>query len=268
MKDRHAQSHPLVARLLEIYRTAGARSLVTRITLAAIVAAEAACAFIYWATDLQFRTVTGEFIGYALPLLLALGIAGVMAAVLVSALEVVVDSERELADLARTDELTGLSNRHALGETALREVARARRFGSPLSVLVLDVDRFKSINDRLGHLAGDALLRHLATLCRRRMRRHDVAVRLGGDEFSLVLSGTETLGAATLGLRLIEDVRASSVSWRGRRIQYAISVGVAGFDAGDDDLDGVLARADACLYEVKRTGGGGLAVWDDGPSLL
>jgi diguanylate cyclase (GGDEF)-like protein len=148
---------------------------------------------------------------------------------------------RTLRTAATTDPLTGVANRRAWEAEAARHLARAVRTGEPLSFALLDLDRFKEVNDREGHGAGDDLLRDLAQGWSARLRQADLLGRYGGDEFVLCLPATDEDGAR----EILEQLDATH--------PFAWSVGVATARAGDT-LSGVLARADSDLYQHKRSG--------------
>jgi diguanylate cyclase (GGDEF)-like protein len=157
-----------------------------------------------------------------------------------------------LLQLSRTDPLTGLWNGRAFRERLTEEVARARRYGDPLCLLLIDVDGLKAINDRGGHTAGDAALVRVAEALRRAARRTDLASRWGGDEFALLAPSTAAEAAATLGERVRALVRDTS---RMAGEEMTVSVGVAALAAEDDDAgERLRARADAALYAAKREG--------------
>jgi len=157
-----------------------------------------------------------------------------------------------LAALSRTDPLTGLSNLRDLFERLRTELVRARLQQAPLSMLVIDLDGLKAINDRHGHRAGDAALRALADAIRSQLRATDLGARWGGDEFAVLAPNTSTRAAFALGERiraLILERRAAS--------PLTGSIGVATTDPGSDDrLDAerLLRAADAAMYEAKRRG--------------
>jgi diguanylate cyclase (GGDEF)-like protein len=148
-----------------------------------------------------------------------------------------------LRTAAATDPLTGVANRRAWESEAARSLAHATRTGEPLTFAILDLDDFKGVNDRLGHGAGDQLLRELATGWTHRLRGADLLGRYGGDEFVLCLPGTDRSGAE----EILERLAASH--------EFAWSGGVATLEEGDT-LGTVLARADADLYRQKRSGRG------------
>ncbi len=162
--------------------------------------------------------------------------------------------KEELARQATTDELTGVRNRRSLLETARQEFTRARRYGHPLSVLMLDIDHFKDINDRHGHDVGDRVLRAVADACRGELRDSDVLGRLGGEEFGVVLPNTSREGAMAVAERLrncIDGLRLGGA--RGAHIAPKVSIGVACMH-GASRIEAVLKRADQALYAAKAAG--------------
>jgi len=157
-------------------------------------------------------------------------------------------------NLARTDELTGLNNRRAFTELCGRALEQARRYARPLALVMLDIDHFKDVNDTYGHAAGDRVLQALAEAIRRTARDPDIAGRLGGEEFAVMLPETGGAEATTLAERLRHVVAALRVPHEGATISFTCSFGVA---ARMDDvtvLDTLLSRADAALYRAKRQG--------------
>lgn len=162
--------------------------------------------------------------------------------------------KEELARQATTDELTGTRNRRSLLETARREFARAARYGHPLSVLMLDIDHFKRINDSHGHDVGDQVLKAVADAFRRELRESDVLGRLGGEEFGVILPNTGDEGAAAVAERLRARIDAMRLSgdWGGD-ITPKVSVGVA-CAQGVSRIEDVIKRADQALYAAKAAG--------------
>ena len=163
---------------------------------------------------------------------------------------------RRLEELATTDALTRLLNRRALLDRLSVEVDRARRFKSQLSLLMLDLDHFKTVNDQHGHLAGDNILREIGTLLAGAVRTIDVVARYGGEEFVLILPETSTEGAAVFAERLRERVAERSFDQEGLPgLHLTCSIGVATFPsprvASTEDL---FARADEALYRAKSGG--------------
>ena len=160
----------------------------------------------------------------------------------------------ELHRRSRRDALTGVMNRRALDDALADEAHRAQRLGVPFSVLMIDADHFKSINDRFGHAAGDRALQHLATLMGAQMRDIDRLGRYGGEEFLVLLPGTALEQAAQAGERMRERVEAVPLMWQGAPMPLRVSVGIAAWRGADDALEPLLARADAALYGAKRAG--------------
>jgi diguanylate cyclase (GGDEF)-like protein len=156
---------------------------------------------------------------------------------------------------AITDPLTGLWNRRYMAETLEREVARALRFGHEISLIIIDVDDFKEINDRQGHLQGDIVLETVANVVREATRSIDVAARYGGDELAVVLVETGREGAMTLGERLGERMRKTEVPLReGGSMGVTISIGVATLPDSADTLESLVDAADHALLRAKRAG--------------
>jgi len=161
---------------------------------------------------------------------------------------------QDLRRLAAIDPLTGVLGRHGLAEQGQRLFAAMHRHHRPLSALLLDLDHFKSVNDSLGHEAGDRLLRHLVERARLVLRGEDVLARLGGDEFVALLPGTDAQGARVVAERLRQALDAVHLDVRGERLPAPLSIGVAQARE-DDELDGLLRRADQAMYRAKRAGG-------------
>jgi diguanylate cyclase (GGDEF)-like protein len=162
---------------------------------------------------------------------------------------------REAAEaLARTDELTQLRNRRAFYELGVLAVEQAKRYGHPLSLLVLDIDRFKAINDGHGHAGGDRAIQAVADLLRANVRATDIAARLGGEEFGMLLPETASADAQRLAERVRTGVAALRVPHQGAEIAFTCSIGVAERDPASETLDALLGRADQALYQAKRQG--------------
>ena len=162
--------------------------------------------------------------------------------------------EFKLVKLAATDSLTGLPNRRYFVETSDLEVERINRFGGTASLIIVDLDRFKSINDTYGHAGGDEALRCVAHACEGRLRRGDILARIGGEEFALMLPGTHERGALVLAEKLrkmIEDTRVPNA--RGE-FSITASFGIAEIRTGDKGVVDALHRADTALYAAKKSG--------------
>ena len=159
---------------------------------------------------------------------------------------------REARQLADLDALTGLHNRRYFHETLAREVARAQRYDRQLALIVFDLDDFKAINDRIGHLSGDAVLAETAERVRDVVRSADIACRVGGDEFAVILPESSTADADQLYHRLRGAVSSRPVGQAGR---LSLSAGIADL-LPDDDPTGFFERADEALYRAKELGKG------------
>ncbi len=161
---------------------------------------------------------------------------------------------RSLEEMAITDALTGLYNsRHFYGRIEI-EVSSAGRYGTPLSLLMLDIDDFKEYNDTFGHLEGDGVLVRIGDVFRECLRKSDSAYRYGGEEFALILSRTHTPEAVAVAHRIREEIEASELSPRpGHSMRITASIGVAEHRPGESAAD-FIRRADQALYESKRQG--------------
>jgi len=160
---------------------------------------------------------------------------------------------QQLAAAARTDPKTGLLNATAWQREADAEVTRALRVGTPLALLLVDVDHFKRVNDNHGHLIGDEVLRALAGELRQQVRESDVVGRFGGEEFTVLLPRTDDVGAYGIAERLRASAARLSVS-ADARIRVTVSIGVAVLGQHGNDLFELLAAADVALYKAKDAG--------------
>ncbi|MCC7358626.1 MAG: GGDEF domain-containing protein [Anaerolineales bacterium] len=229
-----------------------------------------------WPTILML-SVTAVVISVALTTLIAhlfgggLGAIGLFIAILVPAiiaslfglfelrlLDQLQKAEDQLRLLSTTDDLTQAHNRRHFLDLAEHELARARRHGETLALVLLDLDRFKHINDTYGHLVGDEALRRLSTLCRAGLRASDPFARYGGDESTILLPATRLPQAQEIVERLRHKRADTTLSIRGRPLRVTFSAGIALYDpntAAAQSLDSLLQRADEALYAAKNTGG-------------
>jgi diguanylate cyclase (GGDEF)-like protein len=170
-------------------------------------------------------------------------------------LQAAVEEQRWLADQAQKvagqDELTGLARRWRFDEEIERHVAVARRYGTPGALVLIDVDGLKSVNDTLGHQAGDDVLRHVAGSIRTQLRATDIAARIGGDEFAVILPETGTHEAQAVAQRFVASLHDTSVDGT---LRTSVSAGVASIEGLLSPAD-VMKRADIALYRAKRAGG-------------
>ena len=166
--------------------------------------------------------------------------------------------QREMLRLARTDPLTGLLNRRAFREEVLRHTDRADREGVPSTLMFVDLDHFKTVNDRLGHETGDQVLVRTATVLRDIVRPADLVARLGGDEFALWLGGADHMTAAERAETLRFAVpKALDEITGGTPPRITLSIGIATRAVrADEDIDGLIRRADEAMYDAKRNGRG------------
>jgi diguanylate cyclase (GGDEF)-like protein len=164
------------------------------------------------------------------------------------------DISIEMKEIAIHDQLTGVLNRRGLGEQGAAAYATSNRSGVPVSVIMTDIDRFKYINDEYGHSAGDAALVHFCALLNDTRRANDLVARVGGEEFALVLPGTDLQTALKIADDLCAKVEASPVSFERRKLSMTASFGVATLSENDDSLQEAIIRSDRALYRSKRAG--------------
>lgn len=169
--------------------------------------------------------------------------------------EELVAVNRELETISVTDALTQAYNRRYFMERLRQEVKRTDRYGAALSLLMIDIDHFKKVNDAYGHQAGDAVLAGVARAIKGRLRETDIFARYGGEEFAIIATGTDRAGAKVLGERLRALVGASAVEHGGNRLAVTVSIGLAAW-APDlrDDFGALIKRADQALYRAKEQG--------------
>lgn len=159
-----------------------------------------------------------------------------------------------LEEMATVDPTTSLFNRRALMQVIEREYAKVKRTGSALSFLLVDLDRFKLLNDNYGHALGDEMLRHVSDILQNTLRSCDWVGRWGGEEFLAILPSTDEAGALMIAERLREEVERFSITYNRQVIRTTASIGVASYPRDGDTPDFLLRAADAALYEAKKTG--------------
>lgn len=161
--------------------------------------------------------------------------------------------QKRLEDLATTDKLTGLANRQLLDVMLDQNLKSMKRRGGPLSMVICDIDRFKTVNDSFGHLVGDVVLQNIATIARRHVRESDFLCRWGGEEFLIVLPDCDIEQARRLAERIRESVEAASADGGGREVAVTVSLGIA--EIGDNETaNELLKRTDAALFAAKQAG--------------
>ncbi len=159
----------------------------------------------------------------------------------------------KLEELAYTDPLTGLSNRRLFLEEAKRMLEYARRYGEPVSLMMMDIDNFKRINDEYGHDVGDLALKKLAEVVKRNIRGSDIAARFGGEEFVVLLPRTDEKGAELVAERIRRDFKRDPIKVDGKDVLTTVSIGVAQLEEGDT-VEDLIKKADVALYRAKNTG--------------
>jgi diguanylate cyclase (GGDEF)-like protein len=164
-------------------------------------------------------------------------------------------ANRQLSALSLNDSLTGLHNRRHMDNLLPELCAEARRTGHPLTLALLDADHFKSVNDRWGHDFGDDCLKHIASVLSRHVKRpRDVTIRFGGEEFALLLPGTDAAGAYRLCQRILEDMEQSLVkAENGDLVKITVSAGTATLLPSEEARE-LFRRADEALYAAKSSG--------------
>lgn len=164
------------------------------------------------------------------------------------------DISAKMKKMATTDHLTNLLNRRGFNEYGERAFSAARRAGAELSVIMTDIDRFKYINDKYGHAAGDSALVHFARLVSESRRKEDVIARVGGEEFALLLPGTNLRDAMALADQMCSKIGSSPMDMTSVGLPMTSSSGVAAISAKDKSLDDMVLRADRAMYRSKRAG--------------
>lgn len=174
---------------------------------------------------------------------------------------------RELQQLASTDELTSLFNRRRFFELGHSELERSQRFGHPLTLMIMDADHFKRVNDSLGHTAGDQVLRGIARRCRANLRNIDIVARYGGDEFVFLLLESDEATALPAAQRILSAITSAPFETDGGPVNLTVSMGMAQLDDHTRDLTTMIKHADQALYRAKQTGRNMICVWEFRPGV-
>ena len=161
-------------------------------------------------------------------------------------------TQERLQTMATRDFLTGLYNRHYFNETITREIERAKRQNESFSVIMIDIDNFKQINDRYGHLYGDRVLSEFAAILQKAARKSDILCRYGGDEFLIITPNRECKTNYAIVDRINKHVSAWSKNYSSEKLKLSLSIGCAVWDE-EEDLQNILKRADKMMYEDKKT---------------
>ena len=176
-------------------------------------------------------------------------------------------AQNELARLAQIDHLTGLANRFGFHDLGSRALARARRRGSGVAILYLDLDGFKAINDTLGHKAGDAVLGEVSARLQGAIRDIDLAARLGGDEFAVLVEDVRSEDTARRATQRIPAAFSDPLE-TAKGLPVSFSIGMSLHPAHGDSVDELLSAADQAMYDAKRSGQGLIRVWSNGAGAV
>lgn len=166
-----------------------------------------------------------------------------------------------MQSLAMTDSLTGLWNARYLDDFLPREVSRAARHKGVVSLLMVDVDGLKKVNDQYGHSWGDVLLKGIGKILKESVRLPDTVVRYGGDEFLIVAPDADKAGALTLGKRIQAKMEGFQLQPKGEPVPFGVSVGIATFPTDTENAQDLFQKADAAMYRAKQRGGRGVSVY-------
>jgi diguanylate cyclase (GGDEF)-like protein len=228
---------------------------------AACGVATLASATFVWSTDASL-TVSGEYAVMVFAVLSGSCVLSVAASVnRVHRERTEQQLAEKIAELAMTDGLTGCAVHRVFHQRFEQEIARSLRNGHPLSLMMIDVDAFKAVNDTYGHLVGDHVLAGIGTVLRTQTRSFDLVGRLGGDEFAVLMPDTEASAAVALADRIRLEASA------GLEVPVTLSIGVSNLDRSEPTVEHMLDEADFSLYQVKRSGRDGVAVRVSDPSL-
>ena len=235
--------------VLDTPRWVATAILAAFITAVSVAAAGLCAGMVFGETGRFLRITLG--LSFVIPLLIAPPII----ITFIGLLHELAAPQRIVETLANTDALTGAYTRRHFDSVGLREFERARRAYTTLSLLVIDLDDFKRINDAYGHLAGDAVLRAVGQACRGAVRPYDSVARYGGEELAVLLPATPPEGAVRLAERLRGAIAALEVEVAPTQLlRVTASVGVASTDGRTESLPALFARADAAMYAAKRAG--------------
>lgn len=256
-----AQLGAVVLVLSQWQRISGHRWAWTCLSLALVLMVQHRLAPLEMALATSLFDFPGAFVGFLVSLLMLIGLFGLR-----RLFAELAGQRQHLETLAGTDSLTSLFNRRQLFECAYQEILRGQRSGEPLAVLMLDLDHFKSVNDRYGHALGDTLLQAVADALRATLRRIDIAGRIGGEEFVVLLPNANAESAAIAAERLRQAVAAAQVEVEGLPVTVTTSIGVTVVDCQTTQdvtayFRGLLHEADTALYVARQRGHNRVEFW-------
>jgi two-component system cell cycle response regulator len=177
-------------------------------------------------------------------------------------------SEEHLTYLAQYDHLTGLVNRTLFRDRLVQAMARCKRMQQPIGLMLLDLDRFKAVNDTFGHDMGDELLKAVSERLKTCVREVDTVARMGGDEFTIILEGVASEQNILVVAKRITDSISTPFEMKGHYISIGISIGITIYPIDDHSIDELLKHADAAMYRAKQQGGSGFHVHEAAESHL
>ena len=221
--------------------------LITLLEMALIAACYVYLGYASTSDSLFWAYNVGEFMAHLAPMLLVAYITTMLSADIRSALS-------RIKVISETDELTGIYNVRAFTALADRTHKQSMRYGHTYSVLMIDSDNLKTVNDTYGHESGNRLLKLVVTCIQQRLRETDVFARYGGDEFVLLLPQTRADGAFEVAERIRKTIADTPVDTHGKRVSTTVSVGISAFPEHGDELAVVMNRADQALYISKKRG--------------
>jgi two-component system, cell cycle response regulator len=176
-------------------------------------------------------------------------------------------AEERLTYLAQYDQLTGLVNRTLFRDRLVQAMARSKRLQQPLGLMLLDLDRFKAVNDTMGHDVGDQLLKAVARRLQDCVREVDTVARMGGDEFTIILEGLSCEGDIAIVARRITESLAEPFDLTEHQASIGVSIGITVYPSDDHEIDVLLKHADAAMYRAKQQGGNSFQFHASDPSF-
>lgn len=202
--------------------------------------------------------------GFLIAILAPLVISPVMSIQTLSLLHKLDAAEQQLQFLSHTDELTQAHNRRYFMQYAEQELKRSQRSGEKFSVVILDLDNFKQINDRSGHLVGDQVLREVSRVFKEQIREADIFARYGGDEFIILFPQTNLEKIQAWATRIFQKLAQAPIQVEGLSVQPFFSMGIAVYEPAIATLDELLRQADSALYGAKHRGGNQYVCYSNG----
>jgi diguanylate cyclase (GGDEF)-like protein len=216
--------------------------------------------YYYYSTDI-FSGQTFTFIlARFSPLLLVAYVTSILASDILNA-------KKRITELSQTDDLTGILNMRAFNEIFEKEIASAARYAYPLSVLMIDLDKLKLVNDQFGHTTGSDLIRHAASLMKNGIREADILARYGGDEFVILMPHTDARSSALVAERIRKLFETNPLNIDGHGLPASVSIGIASYPENVSRPETLLDKADAALYRSKTSGRNRSTACNDMPKV-